>query len=61
MKFKVFRGSCRDWQEFVKARKFHVTWAFSTEEAVRICSSFNDNRTPAQIKRGTKYEFTSQH
>lgn len=61
MKYKIFKRSCRNWKEFSQARKFHVAWVDSHEEAVRICDEYNSTRTPAQIKRGTKYEFTANH
>lgn len=57
--YKIFKRSATNWQQFARARKYHVCYAQTVEQAVRICSDFNDNRSPAQVKRGTKYEFTS--
>lgn len=59
-KFWIFKRSANNFKEFGSARKSHVGWAKTTAQAVKICDEYNENRTGAQIKRGTKYEFTSQ-
>ena len=54
--YTVFTRSAR---EFAKARKITVRKGLTIEEARRMCANFNDNRTTAQVRRGTKMEFTS--
>lgn len=58
--YRVFSRSARNWQEFANARKRTIDTGLTYEQARRACREFNENRTPAQIKRGTKYEF-EQH
>lgn len=57
----VFKRSCQDWKSFAQARKYHVAYVDDVQKALEMCDEYNSTRTPAQIKRGTKYEFTSQH
>jgi len=59
MAYKVFKRSARNFNEFANATKYHVQSGLTYEEAQNMCRDFNDNRTSAQIKRGTKYEFQS--
>lgn len=54
---RVFKRSARSFKEFARARKMTVRERVDIEEATRLCDSFNDNRTPAQVRRGTKMEF----
>lgn len=58
--YKTFKRSCRNWQEFARARKITVDTGLTIDEARRACDRFNDNRTAAQIRRGTKLEFTKE-
>jgi hypothetical protein len=59
MRFTVFRRSCVNWEQFAHARKTIIRRGLSGDEARRMCDQFNDHRTKAEVKRGTKYEFTS--
>jgi hypothetical protein len=58
--YEVFRRSATNWQEFAKARKTVIRRNVTIEQAQRICDDYNDNRTAAQKRRGTKYEFRRQ-
>lgn len=58
--YKTFTRSARNWQEFASARKRTVDTGLSYDEARRACEHFNSNRTAAQIRRGTKLEFTKE-
>lgn len=60
MTYKTFIRSCRNWEEFAKARKRTVDTGLTYDEAVRACERYNRNRSRAQIKRGTKMEFTRE-
>jgi hypothetical protein len=57
MTYKTFKRSCTNWKQFAKARKMTVDTGLTYEEAQRRCDEYNDNRTPAQIRKGTKMEF----
>lgn len=57
MSYRVFKRSCTDWRSFSSARKITVERGVSIDEALQICDQYNDNRTPAQIRKGTKCEF----
>lgn len=56
-RYRVFRRSARNFEEFARARKTTIRRNLTREEARQMCSDFNDNRTPAQERAGTKYEF----
>jgi len=56
----VFRRSATCFASFASANKTIVCKGLTREEARRMCSEFNDNRTPAQIRRGTKLEFIAR-
>ena len=58
MTYTVFKRSCRNWEEFGRARKTIVRRGLTLAEAYRMCEIGNHDRTAAEIKRGTKYEFT---
>jgi hypothetical protein len=58
--YKTFKRSCATWKEFGSARKITVDRGLTAEEARRACKEFNDNRTPAQIRKDTKLEFTKE-
>lgn len=58
--YRTFKRSCRNWQEFASARKITVSRGLSMDEARRQCEQFNTRRTAAQIRRGTKMEFTAE-
>ena len=55
--YVVFRRSATCWVSFASANKTVVRKGLTREEARRICDQFNSNRTPGQVRRGTKFEF----
>jgi hypothetical protein len=59
-RYKTFLRSCTDWKSFSSARKITQDTGLSYEDAQRRCADYNDNRTPAQIRKGTKMEFTRE-
>jgi len=59
--YTVFKRSCVNWEQFANARKTKVEKNLSYEEAQRKCREFNQSRTPAQVRAGTKYEFTGNY
>lgn len=59
-RYTVFRRSATGWESFSRARKYTIRRGLSLEEARQLCASFNDHRTPAQERAGTKYEFTEE-
>ena len=60
MTYRTFKRSCRNWKEFGSARKITVDRGLTYEEARRQCEQFNNNRTSAQIRKGTKLEFMAE-
>ena len=58
--YKTFKRSCRNFQQFASARKITVDTGLTLEQARQACDAFNANRTKAQIRKGTKLEFTVQ-
>jgi len=60
MKYKTFIRSATNWQQFSSGRKQTVDVGLTIDEARRACERFNQNRTTAQTKRGTKMEFTAE-
>ena len=58
--YRTFTRSARNWDEFSKARKITYDRGLTLEEARRQCEQFNKNRTPAQIRKGTKLEFDTE-
>ncbi len=59
-KYKTFTRSCNSFEEMARANKRTVDRNLTIEEARRQCTEFNDHRTPTQVRRGTKMEFTAQ-
>jgi hypothetical protein len=57
--YTVFKRSCADWKSFASARKITVATGVTETEALRMCEQFNAKRTPAQLRKGTKLEYTS--
>lgn len=55
--YRTFKRSATNWREFGSARKITVDTRLSYSEAQQQCKDYNDNRTPAQIRRGTMMEF----
>jgi hypothetical protein len=58
--YKTFLRSFTNWESFAKARKMAQDTGLSYDEARERCKYYNDNRTPRQIKKGTKMEFTRE-
>ncbi len=58
--YKTFKRSCTNFQQFGSARKMTVETGLTYEQAKERCEQFNNNRTSAQIRKGTKLEFTAQ-
>lgn len=58
--YRTFKRSCRNWREFASARKITESRGLSYERAREECEQFNKNRTPAQVRRGTRMEFESE-
>lgn len=58
--YRVFRRSCTNWKEFAQARKTTVATGQTIEQARAMCDDFNANRTPQQVREGTKLEFESE-
>ena len=59
MPYLIFKRSATGWRSFTQARKYRIKIVDTIEQACRLCDEFNNNRTKSQIRRGTKYEFTS--
>lgn len=59
------RGESRPCQslcdKFARARKITVDTGLTIDEARSACEAYNNNRTPAQIRKGTKMEFEQEH
>lgn len=58
--YRTFKRSCTDWKTFASARKTTVDRGLTYDEARRACQRFNENRTPAQVRKGTKLEFEAE-
>jgi hypothetical protein len=58
--YKTFKRSATGWESFSSARKITVDRGLTYDEARRSCENFNKNRTAAQIRKGTKLEFTQE-
>jgi hypothetical protein len=58
--YKTFKRSCTNWSQFASARKITEETGLTYEQALQRCDTYNDNRTTAQIRKGTKLEFTEQ-
>lgn len=57
--YKTFKRSANNLQQFASARKITVDTGLTYEQAQQACKEFNDNRSAAQIHKGTKLEFTA--
>lgn len=60
MSYRTFKRSARNWQEFARARKITEERGLTYEQARERCREFNANLTPAQVRNGTKLEFTEE-
>jgi hypothetical protein len=58
--YKTFLRSCTDWKSFASARKITQDTGLTFEEAFAACKNYNANRTTAQLRKGTKMEFTRE-
>lgn len=58
--YRTFKRSVTNWREFSSARKITYDTGLTLDEARRQCDEFNNNRTPAQIRKGTKLEFVQE-
>ncbi len=56
--YRTFLRSARNFEELSSARKIPQDTGLTRSDAYEACKAFNNNRTPAQIARGTKMEFT---
>ena len=59
-KYRTFKRSCRDWEEFSAACKVTDQRGLTYEEAVARCREWNSNRSSAQVRSGTKLEFEKE-
>lgn len=57
MSYTVFKRTCTNWRTFASARKITQETGLTWEEAKRCVDRMNAERTKAQIRRGTCYEF----
>lgn len=55
--YTTFKRTCKNFGQFGSARKTIQDTDLSYETAKERCKEFNENRAPAQIKRGTYLEF----
>lgn len=58
--YRTFKRSATSWETFASARKTTVDTHLTYDQAREACKAYNDNRTPAQVRKGTKMEFDSQ-
>jgi hypothetical protein len=58
--YRTFKRSCINWREFGSARKITVDTHLTIDQAIKQCDEYNENRTSAQIRKGTKMEFERQ-
>ncbi len=58
--YKTFKRSATSFETMVSARKIVVDRGLTYDEARRSCEAFNKSRTPAQIRKGLKLEFTTE-
>lgn len=58
--YYTFKRTCNDWQSFARARKLRDESNLTYEEARNRCAMLNAELSPAQKRRGTRYEFTTE-
>jgi len=58
--YRTFKRSCVNWKQFGSSSKITDERGLTLDEARRRCNRFNNNRTMAQIKKGTKMEFEGE-
>lgn len=59
MRYRTFRRSATSFEEFAKAEKIIESVGLTLDEARQECEEFNNNRTPEEIRKGTKLEYES--
>ena len=59
--YRVFRRTAANWEQFAKARKTTQKRGLTYGEAQRCCERYNAERTSAQIRAGTKFEFEQEY
>lgn len=59
-KYKTFKRSATNFKTMAAAKCITVDRGLTIEEARRACLWFNSNRTPTQVRKGTKLEFTAE-
>lgn len=57
--YRTFKRTCNDWRSFARARKIEDGRGLTYEEARNRCQMLNAELSPAQKRRGTKFEFES--
>jgi hypothetical protein len=57
MAYRTFKRSVNNWTEFGKKRKMTEETGLTLEQARKRCEDYNNNRTPAQKRKGTMMEF----
>lgn len=60
MYYTTFKRSATNFRQFGSARKITEETGLTYEQAKQRCEEYNANRTPAQIRKGTRLEFTAQ-
>lgn len=58
--YTTFKRSATNFRQFGSARKITEETGLTYEQAKQRCEEYNANRTPAQIRKGTRLEFTAQ-
>jgi hypothetical protein len=58
--YRTFTRRAKNWEQFATARKHAIDRNLTLDEARRACTAFNDHRTEAQVRDGTKMEFEHQ-
>jgi hypothetical protein len=58
--YKTFKRSATSFRQFGSARKVTVETGLTYDQARERCREYKENRTPAQIRKGTMLEFTAQ-
>ena len=60
MYYTTFKRSATNFRQFGSARKITEETGLTYEQAKQRCEEYNANRTPAQIRKGTRLEFNAQ-
>lgn len=55
----VFRRSATSFETLAMARKRLEMRTLTLAQARAVCAAWNDNRSTSQIRKGTKWEFTT--